>query len=350
MKTLIRTSNNINIATFWENYNLNKYEFSPPYQREGDVWTETEKSYLIDTILKNFPMPPIFLHQHIDNASGKTVYDVIDGKQRLSAIISFLKNEIPVPEDFSEDQFGDEILDGLFFSDFDNPILTEWKKSLWKYEITIEYIETDETKVVNHIFDRLNRNGRPLLPQELRRAKWGGSSFYNMISEFSALPVFSKIISNLKINRLEHHEFITELFFLTAENKIIAGDQPSEIDNLYESYALKSDTELQNVKEAFNAITTIFESFNLDFADNNRLYGVSHIYGLWGLAWKLHNEKINIPNIAAKISDFYEKYTLKSTNEDTLTKRYRLTMSAGTKGAQRRRTRIDSLYEIVKNS
>ena len=345
MMILNRSSNSINIATFWENYNLNKYEFSPVYQREGDVWNEIEKSYLIDTILKNFPMPPIFLHQHIDNDTGKTVYDVVDGKQRLSAIISFLKNKISVPENFAEDGFGDEKLDGLYFRDFDSPELSEWKKVLWKYEITIEYIETDDIKVVNHIFDRLNRNGQPLTNQELRKAQYGNTLFYKTISELSDLPVFSKIVSKLQSNRLEHHEFITELLFLVSEDKILAGDKPLEVDNLYKTY---SDYDLKNItgiKNKFLSVVSLFELFNLDF-DDYRYYGVSHIYGLWGLAWKLWKEGLEISSIDNKIREFYELYKQKN-DDNEFVKNYRVTMSAGTKGASRRNNRIESLYNFV---
>jgi len=341
---LNRNSNSINIATFWENYNLNKYEFSPVYQREGDVWNEIEKSYLIDTILKNFPMPPIFLHQHIDNDTGKTVYDVVDGKQRLSAIISFLKNKISVPENFAEDGFGDEKLGGLYFRDFDNPELSEWKKVLWKYELTIEYIETDEVTVVNHIFDRLNRNGQPLTNQELRKAQYGNTLFYKTISELSELPVFSNIVSKLQSNRLEHHEFITELLFLVSEDKILAGDKPLEIDELYKTYSDYNLTKITNIKNNFLSVANIFALFNLHF-DEYRFYGVSHIYGLWGLAWKLWKETRNIPDIDIKIEEFYSLYKQKDNNE--FVKNYRVTMSAGTKGAARRSNRIESLYSFV---
>jgi Protein of unknown function DUF262 len=344
MMILNRSSNSINIATFWENYDLKKYNFSPVYQREGDVWSEMEKSYLIDTILKNFPMPPIFLHQHIDNDTGKTVYDVVDGKQRLTAIISFLKNEISVPENFSEDSFGDEKLSGLFFKEFDNPDLSDWKKILWKYEITIEYIETDDKDVVNHIFDRLNRNGQPLTNQELRKAQYGNSLFYGAIAELSALPVFSTIVSKLKSNRLEHHEFITELLFLISEDKILAGDKPSEIDDLYGVYSKYNEEKINTIKENFQSVVDNFKSFNLN-SEEYKYYGVSHIYGLWGLAWKLWKEKIKIPNVDSKLNNFYSLYKQKGENE--FVKNYRITMSAGTKGASRRNSRIESLYSFV---
>lgn len=345
MKTLSRTSNNINIATFWENFNLKKYNFSPVYQREGDVWTDPDKSYLIDTILKNFPMPPIFLHQHIDNDTGKTIYDVIDGKQRLTAIISFLKNEISVPEDFAGDGFGDDQLKGLFFRDFDNPEISEWKKNLWKYEITIEYVETDDLSVVNHIFDRLNRNGEPLTNQELRKARFGSTKFYSLISEISEDNAFDKITSRLKSNRLENHEFISELLFLVAEDRVFAGDKPLEIDELYRVYSELNDVDLEASKNTFLEVVNVFSLFNLNFEDG-RFFGVSHIFGLWGLAWLLWKNGTTIANIDEKLSQFYELYKLKN-DSDVDVEEYRSTMNAGTKAAARRDRRITALLNYV---
>ena len=65
---LQRESNKITIANFYESFQLSKYDFNPPYQRRS-LWTEEKKSFLINSILKNFPMPPIFLHQKIDAVS-----------------------------------------------------------------------------------------------------------------------------------------------------------------------------------------------------------------------------------------------------------------------------------------
>jgi len=348
MNILSRTSNNINIATFWENESLRKYNYSPAYQREGDVWSESDKSYLIDTVLKNFPMPPIFLHQHIDTETGKTIYDVIDGKQRLSAIIGFLKNEISIPEDFSNDGFGDSRLEGLLFSDLDEEGLTDWKKNLWKYEITIEYVETDDLSVVNHIFDRLNRNGEPLTNQELRKAKYGETLFYKLISEISNHAIFGDITEKLKSNRLENHEFISELLFLVSEDSVIAGDRPNQIDERYQSYSEKSEADINIIIDQFSDVEKVFESFDIQFEDS-RFYGVSHVFGLWGLAWKLNSEGVKINNIGLLLSNFYNAYKEKN-DENNDVREYRTTMKAGTKNANQRRKRISSLYSYVTNA
>lgn len=344
MRVLERNSNNINIATFWENYQLGKYNFDPDYQRPSDVWSYSKKSFLIDTILKNFPMPPIFLHQHIDAETGKTVYDVIDGKQRLTTIISFIKNEVNVPDDFSDDTYGDEILNGLFFSDFDKRELSEWKKVFWKYELTIEYVDTDQINIVNNIFDRLNRNGEPLTNQELRNAKYHNSNFYKLIEKAAALEFWEVPLSKLEKNRLEHHEFISELLFVLLENQFFASDRSEIIDGLFTKYA---ELELENkdeVFEEFENITKILESFNLDL-EKYRAFGVSHLYGLFGLAWHLYENEIEVTDVDQKLDAFYTDLREKTGNVHAI--EYQISMDAGTKSRARRIRRINALLEYL---
>lgn len=344
MKVLERNSNNINIATFWENFQLGKYNFDPDYQRPSDVWSYSKKSFLIDTILKNFPMPPIFLHQHIDTKTGKTIYDVIDGKQRLTTIISFINNEIRIPEDFSNDTYGDEVLNGLFFKDFDNKYLSEWKKVFWKYELTIEYVDTDQVDIVNNIFDRLNRNGEPLTSQELRNAKYHNSDFYKLIDKCSKINFWEYPLSRLERNRLEHHEFISELLFVVLENQIFASDRTEIIDELFTKYSTLIDLESDKIFDEFEEITLILESFKLDLAKYS-IFGVSHMYGLFGLAWHLFENRIQIPQIDSKLDSFYKD--LREKNDNNFAKEYQISMNAGTKSRARRVRRINALLEYL---
>ena len=63
--------------------------FDPPYQRRS-VWSKQYKSFFIDTIMRNFPSPPIFLHMQV-SPDGAVKYYVVDGKQRLESIIDFIE-------------------------------------------------------------------------------------------------------------------------------------------------------------------------------------------------------------------------------------------------------------------
>ena len=62
-------------------------DISPAYQRRLR-WNNKKKSLLIESFLLNIPVPPIFLFECDYNA-----YEVIDGRQRLDAVSSFLSND-----------------------------------------------------------------------------------------------------------------------------------------------------------------------------------------------------------------------------------------------------------------
>lgn len=346
MNILNRNSTTINIANFWENYQLNKYNFEPDYQRKSDVWSPSKKSFLIDTILKNFPIPPIFLHQHIDEETGKTMYDVIDGKQRLGAILSFIKNEIRTPEDFHSDGFGIQDLSDISFKDLDENNLSEWKKAFWRYDITIEYIDTNQVDVVNNIFDRLNRNGEPLTKQELRNAKYNSSGFYKLIKKLALTDVLQPVLNKLQRNRLEDEEYITELLITSINKEVIAGDKPEMLDQKIEEYSNSSIDTLQEFENDFIKYSEFIRKLNLNL-ENLKIDGVSHFYALWGFAIEnLKNntiDQIDFDNLNQTLEDFYTKYLGKSQEE--LIQQYKTTMSAGTKSTARRKRRIESLLQ-----
>ena len=69
---------------------LGRLELRPDFQRR-EVWSEAAKIMLIDTILKNVPMPKILVNSILRD--GVTYRVVIDGQQRLAAIIGFLRDK-----------------------------------------------------------------------------------------------------------------------------------------------------------------------------------------------------------------------------------------------------------------
>ena len=62
---------------------------APAFQRRG-VWGRPARSYLIDTLLHGLPVPPIYLRVRQSEDKKRTVREVIDGQQRISAVLDFL--------------------------------------------------------------------------------------------------------------------------------------------------------------------------------------------------------------------------------------------------------------------
>lgn len=344
MDRLSRSSNNINIASFWENYQLGKYNFDPTYQRRGDVWTENKKSFLIDTIFKNFPMPPIFLHQHIDEETGKTVYEVIDGKQRLQSIVDFIKGKINLPANFAEDTFGNESFNGLSFIDLDKSEFTEARKLFWRYCITIEYIDSDDDTVINNIFDRLNRNGEPLNSQELRKAKYNHTPFYKLVEELSKNTYWQEHLTKLEINRYDDIEFISELLLLLIKEEVNDASTKDKLDFLYDRYCNQDSSLIENnfdsIKENFQNVTTKLSELNLDLSAYN-IDSVSHLYGLWGFAWILDKYKID-NRYSKQLNNFYSNLRNRIFDDENISL-YRSSMQANTKSKSYRIRRINAL-------
>ncbi len=63
-----------------------RLELSPSYQR-GDVWPTSDAQMLIESILRGIPLPSVIL---LKREGDDLVYEVVDGKQRLTTILRFI--------------------------------------------------------------------------------------------------------------------------------------------------------------------------------------------------------------------------------------------------------------------
>src|SRR2546423_770622 len=88
---------------WWKN-RRSKIDMNPPYQRRGRLWSDTDKAYLIDSILNGFDIPKLYMADFTWGDSPlnlkKLPYAIIDGKQRLEAVFDFFDGVISLNEDF----------------------------------------------------------------------------------------------------------------------------------------------------------------------------------------------------------------------------------------------------------
>ncbi len=87
-----RRSTTQDISWFLDLRRNNQFDLNPPYQRRS-VWNLKDRRFFLDTVFRGYPCPPIFLHKTI-NAEQKTVYAVVDGKQRLQTLFKRTKQDV----------------------------------------------------------------------------------------------------------------------------------------------------------------------------------------------------------------------------------------------------------------
>jgi len=89
--------------TWWKS-RRSKIDMEPPYQRRGRLWSDTDKAYLIDSILNGYDIPKLYMADFTWGESllnsSRLPYAIIDGKQRFEAIFDFFDGNIVLNDDF----------------------------------------------------------------------------------------------------------------------------------------------------------------------------------------------------------------------------------------------------------
>ena len=151
-------------------YLADRFIVNRRYQRKL-VWSVEEKQRLIDSILRDMPIP-MFLVAEI-GATADAQFELIDGMQRLNAIFSFLENEFPVGgEYFDLDALADtKLLKDKGVLSQRTPVMSREKSvQLANYTIALSVFRTATSASVDDVFRRINSGGRRLSRQELRQA------------------------------------------------------------------------------------------------------------------------------------------------------------------------------------
>lgn len=343
-----RNSTKLTISEFYDNYTLKKYNFEASYQRKSNVWAEDKKSFLIDSIFKNYPVPAIFMRPIVDE-NGKTKYDIVDGKQRLQAIISFIEGEIPLTTYFAEDRFLDEesrqLAENIAGKNFEEVKeergTDDYVKQFWTYTLQIEYLYEDDLDLVSSVFDRLNRNGEPLNPQELRNAKYSTTPLLKLVQRLSETTYLKDKLERLKIERMEDEEFVSELLFLVL-NKRTLDSTPTTLDEEYEKYKNEISL-LKEGEKKFYEIIEFMDSLQLDYENNKRLCWTTHLYTLFSLGWYCVNNNIQVEEVRKFVADFYKEYFSKNVKYSGHLKEYKDAASSRTRSASQKNNRMNAI-------
>jgi hypothetical protein len=138
-------------------------DLQPDFQR-GEVWSEVKKQKLIDSVLREWHVPPV----HVIELPGSARQEVLDGQQRLTAIRDFVNGDLRIDGHIEPLDSGIRALHKCGYDD----LPAERKRKFDQFTIRVFRITDFEPGEPGELFYRLNQPAN-LTAAEQRNAFFG---------------------------------------------------------------------------------------------------------------------------------------------------------------------------------
>lgn len=331
-----RTTTTRQVALLYQLFEEGQLILAPEFQRNS-VWPQTAKAYLVDTILEDKPIPPLFFQRATSSRSGRPVYSVVDGQQRLRAVFQFLEGRFKLSKSELKSRRG-RSFEQLSAKDQDQ---------IRNYDFLVEELVAFSENDINDIFVRMNRYVVKLSPQELRNARHDpNGAFARMVQRVGAWEVWTKkrVFSAIQVKRMRPVEFAAELLILLAEGP---QDKKTTIDLYYGEYRNsfpdgdRLETRLQSYVEWIGRIPNFEKSRFRRPVDLYSLVGALDEVSFSGKRLRSFN-----PELAGALLDSFERKTrVDAPTGDPA--RYLVAASRQTDNITPRNTRIAILEKLL---
>jgi len=197
---------------------------SPWYQRRS-VWSESQKSYLINTLLEQKPMPAIYIRHSIDLEKGKSIREVVDGQQRSRTIISYVKDGFSSKHPAHNKK--------VKYSQLSK----DQQQRLLLTSIPVGYLLGASDGDVIDIFGRINSISKTLNDQEKRNAMFSGEFKQFCLKQASSRVEFWRkynIFSATDISRMLETQFISDVVMNMING--LSDFSPKKLNDIYKQY------------------------------------------------------------------------------------------------------------------
>jgi len=228
----------------------------PKFQRRL-VWHKKARSFLIDTIVRSFPVPPVYMREILDVSKRKTVREVVDGQQRLQAILDFLEDELVVLKTHNEE------IAGKRFSELPETL----KKQVLNYPFSVVLLVGADDADVFRTFARINSYTLPLNAQEKLNAKYFGSFkqfVFKLGQDHLEFWRSNSILSDRNIVRMGEAELTSELVVAMLDG---LQDKKKSLETFYKRH----DDEFPQAKRIRREFESCIEKIDSLMGDQLRV-------------------------------------------------------------------------------
>ncbi len=230
------------IADIYQNIESEKLVLQPDFQRKF-VWTHEHQEEFIDTILKGFPFPEIYVCQgDIDIKKLKTTQHVIDGQQRLTTIKMYI-----------DGTFGKPLKKIPKFEKLDDP----QRESFLSYQVVFRDIGKVKEETIREVFRRIN----------LTKFKLENVEIHNAIYDGYFIQTAKEILENISLERygvFHESEFtrMADLHFILLVMTTLENGGYFPQDNEVETFIAKFNDEYPNKDHLKSLLLKTFAVIN----------------------------------------------------------------------------------------
>lgn len=316
-------------------YKAGELVIKPEYQRLFR-WKRIQKTALIESILLGIPIPPIFV---AEDENG--IWELVDGLQRISTIISFFGDldeklfVISADGDFDEDSEDNvnkwelesgslvEDLEGFNVDTLPKKYIINIKRAVCRVEILRG---ESNTAMKYELFKRLNSGGSKLTPQEIRNAIYRGIDprLNILIEELSQNQDFKSLVSLTEQKKQELYDQELVLRFIAFLNNVdkINSNTEKFLDEFMKNAVENSKFNFDYYRELFIKVIKILKNMGDDnvFKNERNAFVPAYYEGITiGIAQNIEAYESNpqiIPERVEKLKkdEDFKKYSGSASN------------------------------------
>jgi len=303
------------IAETYQNIRAKKLVLRPDFQRRF-VWTHEHQQEFLDTILKGYPFPEIYVCQgEIDVENLTTTQYVIDGQQRLTTIQMYIDGTQPRPytkisayEELSEAQ----------------------KKEFLSYQIVMRDLGAIDDDVIKEIFRRINLTKFKLEDVEIHNAIYDGEFIQTAKSSLAEIN-----LQNYSVFHESEFTRMADLHFLLLVMATLEAGGYFPQDNEVEQFIAKFNDEYPNHEAMSDLIRGTFKQVDLlSLPDDSIWFRKSNFFTMT-VEFARHNAKLP-KDAKERLTRLEDNILAAKLQPDTELGRYYGYMYAGTNGRKAR--------------
>ena len=255
--------------------------------QRGYVWDIKRKSLLIESMIIGYPIPAFYARR-----DENKVFDMLDGKQRSSAITEYLNNEYALTGVSEE-------LEGKTFAELPE----ETQDDIISYSLTVYYFEDITEDEVNEMFYRLN-NGKPLTAIELTRVK---AKSFDKIKELSTHEIFTDALKESQLNKYTHEDIVMKALVM------LSVEEPSLKNEFIRPYIIETEITDEQAAAVRDALTQIKAAHDVLMAHGlphmvraaKKLYTRTHLISMIPLALEAYRNGVPAEQLAEFVNEFF---------------------------------------------